>query len=100
MSEITFRDFAGAVMQQDRIAAARVLAELLALDDATASAAAGHFFARMSSDGQGFMMKAMGLRTAVAQGSDQEIAALVADCFGLDDQGAAAATAVLKQRYA
>src|SRR5262245_56932061 len=64
MAELTFRDFAGAIMQNDAGAAARVLEELLGLDAKAAAAAAAHFQAQMA-QGPQFMMKAMGLRTDV-----------------------------------
>ena len=99
MPEVSFRDFAGAVMQNDTAAAARVLKELLALDDQQAQAAAGHFDAQMKSAGQAFMMKAMGLRTAVESGDDAAIRTLLGECFGLENDPAAKAVAALRARY-
>jgi hypothetical protein len=83
MADVTFRDFAGAVMQGNAAAAASTLETLLALEPADAAAAAAHFQAQMAAGGPAFMGKAMGLRTAVASGSDAEVAALLAECFGL-----------------
>src|SRR5262245_33432094 len=99
MAEVTFRDFAGAVMQKDTAAAGRVLKELLNLDDDAATGAAQHFDQQMVQQGQAFMMKAMGLRTAVTGGSDDEIRALLGDCFGLSGDTAATALAALRARY-
>ncbi len=98
MAEVTFRDFAGAVMQKDQTAAGRVLEQLLALPPERAAAAAGHFDERMRAD-PAFMMKAMGLRTAVTSGGDGEIRALLGDCFGLAGADADAAVAELRRRY-
>jgi hypothetical protein len=97
MAELTFRDFAGAVMQGDAPKAATVLQELLALSPDAATAATEHFRGRMSDPS--FMPKAMGLRTAVQGGSDDEIAALLGDCFALDEAAQAPAVAVLRARY-
>ena len=89
MADVTFRDFAGAVMTGNDPAAARVLEQLLALAPQAAEAATAHFRAHMADPA--FMPKAMGLRTAVASGTDAEIAALLADCFGLADPTASIA---------
>jgi hypothetical protein len=83
MADVTFRDFAGAVMRGDDAAAARTLATLLGLGDAEAASATAHFRREMAAGGQAFVAKAMGLRTAVASGTDLEIAGLLAECFGL-----------------
>ena len=85
MAEVTFRDFAAAIMKGDVDAAGAVLQPLLGLDAAAARAAAQHFQAQSVALGPAFMGKAMGLRTAVASGSDAEIGALLHDCFGLAD---------------
>lgn len=97
MAELTFRDFAGAVMQGDSARASSVLAELLALSPDQATAATAHFSSRMKDPS--FMPKAMGLRTAVTSGSDDEIAALLGDCFGLDSDARTSALAALRTRY-
>jgi len=98
-SQITFRDFAGAVMAKDEAKAAEVLQTLLALDEPTAASAAAFFNQQVASQGQAFMMKAMGLRTAVASGSDEDIGALLGECFDLQGDSASGATAALRQRY-
>lgn len=98
MAEVTFRDFAGAVMGGDTARAAEVLEQLLGLDGAAATAAATHFQKSMTAD-PAFMSKAMGLRTAVTSGSDQDIGALLGDCFGLTDAAVPAAVATLRKRY-
>src|SRR5688572_12122602 len=99
MSEVTFRDFAGAVMAKDTAAAARVLKELLRLDDASAQAAAEHFDRQMTQGGPPFMGKAMGLRAAVTTGTDEEIRALIGECFGLEGEAAEGAVGALRERY-
>jgi hypothetical protein len=42
----------------------------------------------------------MSLRTAVTSGSDDEIAALIADCFGLEGDARTSAVASIRTRYA
>lgn len=97
-TQVTFRDFAGAVMGGDTARAAEVLGQLLALDAAAAAAAAAHFEASMKAD-PAFVAKAMGLRQAVTGGSDDDIAALLADCFGLGGAAVPAAVAALRKQY-
>jgi len=96
MADLTFRDFAGAIMKGDVDAAGAVLQALLGLDAAAGKAAAHHFQAQATATGPAFMGKAMGLRTAMASGSDAEIGALLRDCFGLADAPLATAIATLK----
>ncbi len=97
MAELTFRDFAGAVMQGDTARASTVLQELLALAPDAATAATAQFRVRMADPT--FMPKAMSLRTAVQSGSDQEISSLLGECFGLDGDTRAAAVTALRSRY-
>jgi hypothetical protein len=96
--ELTFRDFAGAIMQGDTVRASTVLKELLALTPDQATGGTAHFAAR--SKDPAFMMKAMSLRTAVTSGNDDEIAALIADCFGLEGDARTSAVASIRSRYA
>jgi hypothetical protein len=98
MAQLTFRDFAGAIMGGDTARAAEVLGVLLGLDPAAGAAAATHFQTTMAAD-PAFMQKAMGLRTAVTSGSDDEIAALLGDCFGLTGAAVPAAVATLRKHY-
>ena len=100
MADVTFRDFAGAIMKGDVDAAGAVLQQLLGLDAAAAGAAAQHFQAQSTAVGPAFMGKAMGLRTAVAGGSEAEIGALLRDCFGLADAPLATAVATLTRKPA
>ncbi|HTE52988.1 MAG TPA: hypothetical protein VK698_19180 [Kofleriaceae bacterium] len=100
MPEVTFRDFAGAVMTNDLPAAGRVLEALLGLEAGPAHGAAEYFQAQMAAQGQAFMMKAMGLRTAVTSGSDEQTRPLLIDCFGLAGDDLDGALAALRQRYA
>ena len=95
---VTFRDFAGAVMGGDTVRAAEVLGQLLALDAAAATAAATHFEASMKAD-PSFVAKAMGLRQAVTGGSDDDIAALLGECFGLGGPAVPSAVAALRKQY-
>ena len=98
MAQLTFRDFAGAVMEGNSNRAAEVLQQLLGLDAPAATAAASHFQKSMAGD-PAFMGKAMGLRAAVTGGSDQDIGALLGDCFGLTGASKEAAVAALRQQY-
>src|SRR5262249_34856033 len=50
MAEPTFRDFAGAIMASDTVRAAELLAVLLGLDAAAATAATAHFRDSMAAD--------------------------------------------------
>jgi hypothetical protein len=99
MAEVTFRDFAGAVMHNDMAGAGRVLEQLLQLDPARAQEAANYFQAQMAQAGPGFMMKAMGLRAAVTEGNDDNIRGLLAECFGLASDQAGIAAASLRAIY-
>jgi hypothetical protein len=98
MAQVTFRDFAGAIMGGDRAAAAGVLAQLLALDEPAALAAVTHFQESMAAD-PAFMGKAMGLRNAVQGGTDQDIADLLGGCFGLRGDAVGGAVAALRKQY-
>jgi len=98
-TEPTFRDFAGAAMAGKPDDAARVLEQLLGLAPDAARAATTQFTDQMKSGGQTFMMKAMGLRQAVASPDDAAIRALLADCFGLDGATLDGAVASLRTRY-
>ncbi len=98
MTQLTFRDFAGAIMGGDSARAAEVLQTLLGLDAAAAATAAAHFQTSMTAD-PAFMSKAMGLRAAVTGGTDDDIRALLGDCFGLTETAAHEATAVLRKLY-
>ena len=98
MAETTFRDFAAAIMGNDSARAAEVLSELLGLDAAAGESAAAHFQSGMKAD-PSFMMKAMGLRTAVTSGTDAELATLLKDCFDLSPSSIPTAVATLRTRY-
>ena len=98
MAQLTFRDFAGAVMGGDTARAAEVLGTLLGLDGEAATTAATHFQTRMTAD-PAFVQKAMGLRTAVTGGTDDDIAALLGDCFGLAGDAVPAAVVKLRKQY-
>lgn len=98
MTQLTFRDFAGAVMENNSTRAAEVLQQLLGLDAPLATAAASHFQSRMAAD-PAFMGKAMGLRTAVTGGSDSDIGALLSECFGLSGAATQTAVAALRKQY-
>jgi hypothetical protein len=97
MADVTFRDFAGAIMTGNVEAAGAVLQQLLGLPAAEARAAAQHFQTQAATTGPAFMGKAMGLRAAVSGGSAAEIGALLADCFGLADAPLATAIATLQR---
>jgi hypothetical protein len=98
--DVTFRDFAAAILRDDLDAAGGVLQALLGVDADGGRAAAVHFQAQMKAGGPAFMGKAMGLRTAVTAGTDDEIGALIGECFGLSGSSLAASVATLRARYA
>jgi hypothetical protein len=98
MAQLTFRDFAGAIMGNDTTRAAQVLEQLLGLESPAATNAATHFQTSMTAD-PAFMQKAMGLRAAVTTGSDDDIAALLGDCFGLAGAAVPHAVATLRKQY-
>ncbi len=85
-------------MSGDLAGAATVLEVLLGLDATRARDATAHFQSQMGAD-PNFVMKAMGLRTAVTSGSDAEIAALLGDCFGLSGDASQQGLATLKTLY-
>lgn len=97
MPEITFRDFAGAVMQGNRTAAVGILEQLLGLGTDDAGRATDHFTQQMKD--AAFLPKAMSLRAAVTSGSDDDIRSLLGDCFGLGDDQRTTAVAALRARY-
>ena len=97
MADVTFRDFAGAVMKGDDAAARDVLVTLLELSPEQAASSTAHFRSHMADPA--FMPKAMALRTAVTSGTDAEIGQLLADCFGLAGPGRDQAVAALRRRY-
>ena len=93
----TFRDFAGALMEADQAKASRALQTLLSLDEEAAGRATAHFAAQMSND-PSFMMKAMGMRTAVESKNPGEVQSLLEECFALaSDQASASAKSLLAQ---
>jgi hypothetical protein len=100
MADVTFRDFAAAIMRGDTTAAAAALQPLLGLGADDAARAAEYFAAQSATGGPAFMGKAMGLRTALASGSEAEIGALLRDCFGLADAPLSTALAALRARPA
>ncbi len=99
MSAPTFRDFAGAVMQNDMAAAGRVLEALLGVDGARAAAAAGYFQQQMGTD-PSFMMKAMGMRSVVEAKDQAGLVRLLGECFGLEPELAERAAVTVLARYA
>jgi len=98
-ADVTFRDFAGAIMTGNTDEAARVLGILLDLEPPAAHAAAAHFSEGMKTKGADFMTSAMTLRTAVTSGEDREIRKLLADCFGLSGPAVDRSVTALRHRY-
>ena len=99
MSEVTFRDFAGAVMQGDTARATQVLETLLALPTDQAQTATEFFRTRATSGDPAFLPKAMQLRTAVTSGTDDEIFAILVECFGLTAAQRDAVISAVRKRY-
>lgn len=98
MSDVTFRDFAGALMGNDDDAAASTLQTLLGVDDAKAARGTASFKEKMQADPQ-FMMKAMGMRRAVEAKDEAQLAVLIHECFELPEDEAAPAAKHLLARY-
>jgi len=96
---VTFRDFAMASMEGDGSVASGLLATLLGVDEPTARAATAHFRAQMAS-GPAFMMKAMGMRTAVESRDRGALIALLEECFALPAEAASSAAGVVLARHA
>ncbi len=97
--ELTFRDFAGAIMGSDWARAAEVLQALLGVDAETATASATFFQEQMAA-GPDFMMKAMGMRKVVGSGDRGALVKLLGECFGLAGDKAEAAADKVLARYA
>ena len=97
MSELTFRDFAGAVMGGDAERAAEVLSQLLGVELSDARSATSIFSARMA-EGPEFVQKAMSMRGAVAAKDETLLRGLLVDCFGLTGEQANGAAATLLAR--
>lgn len=95
----TFRDFAMASMEGDGAAAVPLLATLLGVDEPTARRSTEHFRTQMAT-GQGFMMKAMGMRTVVESKDEAALVTLIEECFALPADAAKAAAGVVLARYA
>ena len=99
MSEVTFRDFAGAVMAGDIPRAQQVLETLLALPADQAQTATEFFRAKATSGDPAFLPKAMQLRAAVTTGSDDDIYGILVECFGLGADQRDAVISAVRKRY-
>jgi hypothetical protein len=97
-TQLTFRDFAMATADEDPARAEGLLAELLGVDAATASAGTEHFKTQMADD-PAFMMKAMGMRTIVEARDEPGLVSRLGECFALSPEAAARAAAVVWSRY-
>lgn len=98
MPDVTFRDFAGALMAQDDAAAGRVLQTLLGVDEAAAAAGTTYFKEQMQKSPD-FMMKAMGMRQAVESRDAGQLETLLVECFGYAPSSAAASAKNLLAHY-
>jgi hypothetical protein len=96
--ELTFRDFAAAVMGNDLAKASSVLEVLLGLQPAAAGAATQRFHEQMSAS-PAFMMKAMGLRPVVESGDAARLRELLAELFGCEGGALETAVATVRSRY-
>ncbi len=99
MPDVSFRDFAGALMSNDDAKAANVLCTLLGVDLAAGQAGTIYFKTEMQKD-QAFMMKAMGMRTVVENKDEGGAATLIGECFGFDETASAKAAKTLMAHYA
>lgn len=98
MSNVTFRDFASALMSDKLVLAAEHLSSLLGLEPAAATTATQYFAARTEAEPQ-FMMKAMGLRPIVEGQDHAGACVLLAECFNLAPEQATASATVLLAQY-
>ena len=98
MPDVTFRDFAGALMAQDDDAASRVLQTLLGVDEA-AGAAGTAFFKEQMQKSPDFMMKSMGMRQAVEGRDEAQLKTLIEECFGYDAEASATSAQALLAHY-
>jgi hypothetical protein len=97
MPKATFRELAMSVSQNNLDLANTQLQELIGLSpDESATAVA---FFQKALQQPGFLPKAMGLRTAVESGTDEEIGDILVLCFGLDDRQRAIAVARTRENY-
>ena len=96
--QVTFRDFAGALMQGDDEGARGVLVTLLGLEPSPAAAATAHFRQQMETAGPAFVAKAMGMRAAVDARDGAQLEGLLVECFGLAPDAASAAARVVLAR--
>lgn len=98
MPDVTFRDFAGALMAQDDDAAGQVLQTLLGVDE-EAAASGTTFFKEQMQKSPDFMMKAMGMRQAVEGRDLGQLETLLVECFGYAPSAAAASAKTLLAHY-
>lgn len=98
MPDVTFRDFAGALMAQDDDAASRVLQTLFGVDE-TAAANGTSFFKEQMQKSPDFMMKSMGMRQAVEGRDEAQLKTLIEECFGYEATTAAASAKNLLAHY-
>jgi hypothetical protein len=89
---LSFRDFAAAIGDGDTTKASATLVALLAVE-ADAAATATAFFQRQMADSPNFLMKAMSMRYAVADGTPEQVEALMTEIFDLKGGAAKAAAA-------
>jgi hypothetical protein len=98
MAEITFRDFAGALMGGDTTGAAAHLQTLLGVDESIARAGTEHFGTQMKASPE-FMMKAMAMRTVVTNKDRPGLVTLLQECFALSADIAEKGADTLLARY-
>ena len=94
---VTFREYAMSVMQNQLPAAIGMLEQLLGLPADQAETATTFFQAQIR--GPAFMPRAMGLRSAVESGSDDQIGDILVDCSGLDPAQRASVIAAVRVVY-
>jgi hypothetical protein len=98
MPDVTFRDFAGALMANDDAKAATVLSTLLGVEGDAAQSGVSHFKAEMQKSPD-FMMKAMGMRTVVEGKDEAGLKTLIGECFGYDDAQCAESAKTVLAHY-
>lgn len=94
MADVSFRGYVMALTQGQIDAAVGMLETLLGITNEQALVATDHFQNQLGDPA--FLPKAMGLRQAIASGTDNEIGDILSACFGV--QGALRTTAIATVR--
>jgi len=95
MADATFRGYVMALTQGQIDGAVGMLESLLGLTNEQALAATDHFQNQLGDPA--FLPKAMGLRQAIASGTDTEIGDILTACFGVNGAQRTSAIATVRK---